>query len=540
MRRPLRGLFAAGPVVAFVLAFALVPAALLFATSIEAAGGWGALGAVVRAPLNAASISNSLVQGGLSAALAVALGYPAGVFFGRYAWPGRTVVRSFLLLPFLLPSLVVVLGILDLFGPGGLLSAIAPFVTFFGGGLPGIVAANLVFNVPIVVLFTSIACEGTSAELEETVATLGGSPARAYRDVWAGPSAVGAAVGATLTFLFSALSFAPPLVLCGPRCYTVEARIWSLDQVFLSPASAGVLALVMVGLFLLPTLAYLALLARLRAMPGRRSRALRSLSGRDPVAVGLAAETIAVLGVVALVLGAVAYRAVAPLGRAGAGSAYRALFAPATTARLGISAWGLIGNTVFFASVAALIALLVGIPAGYAVAHRPVRASGLGLFVFLPLLLSPVVLAFALASFWRPPLGGESTIWVLVIVSQSILAIPFALQSLEIPLTGLGPGARESATTLGASPWGAFLDADLPRVREGLVTASLFAFALGLGEFTATYFLVTPQFTTLPVALYRLQEARQFAVADADAGLLLVLSFAVFLAVVLGGRRVEL
>ncbi len=540
MRRISGDAWSTGPVVAFVLAFALVPVAILFATAVREAGGWNAIGSILSSPLNAASINNSLVQGALSAVLAVALGYPAGIFFGRYSWPGRTVLRSLLIVPFLLPSLVVVLGILDLFGPGGLLLSSTPGLSFFGTGLPAIVAANLVFNIPIVILFTATGCESASVELEETVATLGGTPARAYREVWAGPTWVGAAVGGLLTFLFSALSFAPPLVLCGPRCYTVEARIWSLDQVFLDPTSAGVLALGLVLLFLLPTIAYLWLLSRLRTIPGRRPPARPRVSARDPVAVGLAAETAAVALGVGAVLASVIYRALQPTGGGGAGGAYGALFSSATTARLGISAFGMIGNSLFFATVAAMIAVLLGIPAGYAIARRPSRAGGLGLLLFLPLLLSPVVLAFSLANFWRPLLGGESTIWFLVIVSQSILAIPFALQSIEIPLAGLSPSVREAAETLGATPWGAFLDADLPRVREGLTTAGLFAFAIGLGEFTATYFLVTPQYTTLPVALYRLADARQFAVADADAGLLLLLSLAVFLALVLGGRRVDL
>jgi len=540
MRAVARDLTAAGPIVLFVLAFALVPVALLFASSLAANGGWGSLAAVAAEPLNAMSIDNSIEQGALSALIAVALGYPAGVFFGRYAWRGRTMLRSFLLLPFLLPSLVVVLGILDLFGPGGFVSAAVPGAATLGTGLPGIVAANLVFNVPIVILFTAIGCEATSADLEETVASLGGSPARAFREVWGPPTWVGAAVGGLLTFLFSALSFAPPLLLCGPKCYTVEARIWSLDQVFLDPGAAGVLALIAVVLFLVPALAYLALVARLRSRPGRRPAAPRPVGPRDPVAIALAAETALVLAGLATVLGSVVFRAFVPTGGGGAGSAYAALFSSATTDRLGISAAGMVGNTLFFATVAAGLAILLGVPAGYAVVRRPRWWQGLGLLLFVPLLLSPIVLAFALATFWRPVLGGESTIWFLVIVSQTILAIPFALQSLEIPLSGLGPSGRETSETLGASPWNAFLDADLPRVREGLVTASLFAFALGLGEFTATYFLVTPQYTTLPVGLYRLQEARQFAVADAAAGLLLLLSLVVFLVLVLGGRRAEL
>ena len=539
MRRPSPDLAFLLPVLAFVTLFALVPVAWLFFRSVTAAGGAGALG-ILGASANLRAVDNSLVQGGLSAVLAVAVGYPAGVFLGRYAWPGRAAVRAFLLVPFLLPSLVVVFGVLDLFGPSGIVSGIVPGLSWLGSGLPAIVVANLLFNVPIVILFTAVGCEGSSRALEETVATLGGSPARAYLDVWGASSAVGAFAGGLLTFLFSALSFAPPLLLCGPGCYTIEAQVWFLDTLGLQPTAAGVLSLAVVLLFLAPTAAYLAVLSHLRS--GRRSGDRPSVRPITlaPVPVALGAETAAVLRGVGGLLAAVLYRALAPAGGGAVGSAWSELFAPSTTARLGISVTGAVGNTLFFAGVAAAIAILLGIVSGFALVRRPRRAGALGLVLFVPLLVSPVVLAFSLAEFWRPLLGGESTVWALIIVSQASLALPFALQSLALPLAGLGPAERDAARGLGATAWGAFLDADLPRVRDGLVTAGLFAFALGLGEFTATYFLVTPTFTTLPVALYDLSNTRLVGVADAAAGLLLLLSLAVFAAIALGGRRVDL
>ncbi len=527
------------PALLFVGAFAIFPVAILFGQALWSAGGTGALAATALAPLNVRAIGNSLVQGGLSAGIAVLVGYPVGLFFGRYDWPGRALLRSFLLVPFLLPSLVVVLGIVDLFGPAGVVSTVLPGLAFLGEGLPGIVAANLVFNIPLVVLLTAAGAETSSPSLEETVAVLGGAPWRAYRDAWGPPTWVGAAAGGLLTFLFSALSFAPPLLLCGARCYTVEAQVWSLDQVAAEPNSAAVLALVLVLLFLLPTAAYLFLLRQLRALPGGRRAAPRR-ARRRPLDLALGSLTIAVALGEFSVLAAVLYRTVVPSGGGGAGSAWVSLFSGATAARLGIPALGLISNTLLFAAGASVVTLLLGIVLGYSVVGRPARASAVGLFLFAPLLISPVVLAFSLATFWRPLLGGEANVWLLVIVSQAVLALPFALQSIEIPLAGLPSAPREAARTLGSAPWAAFLDVDLPRVRSGVATAGLFAFAIGLGEFTATFFLVTPQYTTLPVALYRLSYAREFAVADAAAGLLLLLSLAIFALLFWGGRRVAL
>lgn len=530
------------PLLAFVALFAIVPAADLFATTVSAAGGFAGIRAVAENPLDRLAIENSLLQGGLSAGLAVALGYPTGIMIGRYRWPGRSLVRSVLLVPFLLPSLIVVLGVEDLFGAGGLVATALPTLAVFGRGIPGIVGANLLFNVPIVALLTTTGCAGAPRELEESVATLGGSPARAYRDTWGRPTWVGAAAGGLLTFLFSALSFAPPLLLCGPRCYTVEARIYALDKgTALDPNAAGVLALLMVVLFLPPTVAYLALLGRLRARPGRARDDGRPLPWRRPVGIALIAVTTGVLVAEGALLAAVLYRSVRPTGGGPWGGAWGSLFGAATGAKLGIPVAGAIGNTFWFAGAASAITLLIGIAAGYAVARRPGRAGPLGLVLFVPLLLSPVVLAFSLAEFWRPLLGGEDAVWALIIVSQAVLALPFAVQSLEIPLAGLSPAAADAARVLGASPWTAYLDVDLPRVRDGVVTAGLFALALGLGEFTATYFLVTPAFTTVPVALYNLSCcSRQFALTDAVAGLLLVISLATFAALAIGGRRVEL
>ena len=530
------------PVLAFVTFVAILPVAILFANALAQDGGAGGLASVLAAPNNLRALENSLEQGSLSAVLAVGLGYPAGIFLGRFSFPGRSLLRSLLLIPFLLPSLVVVLGVLDLFGPSGVVSSTLPATGWFGSGIPAIIAANLFFNVPIVILLTATACEGAPIELEETVATLGGSPWRAYAEVWALPTWVGAAAGGLLTFLFSALSFAPPLLLCGAsaRCYTLEAQVYALDQTFLQPNAAALLALGMVLLLLVPTALYLGLVGRLRANPGRRSGSRKPIDWRAPASWGLVTESAFVLAAEAALLTAVLYRTVAPAPGFAAGAAWTALFSSSTTAHLGVSALGALGNTLFFAVVAALLALLFSVVTAYGVVRRPARAVTLGLLLFVPLLLSPVVLAFALASFWRPFLGTGSNVWVLVIVSQAILALPFALQSLEIPLAGLSASGRDSARALGATPFGAFLDADLPRVQDGLVTVGLFAFAFGLGEFTATNFLVPPPLTTLPVAVYALSEVRLFPVADAAAGLLLLLSLAVFAAIAIGGRRVEL
>jgi thiamine transport system permease protein len=526
------------PVVGFVVAFTLLPVAVLFADGLSAQGGFGAIGTALADPITSRAIENSVWEGAASAAAAIAVGYPAGVFLGRNRFRGRSVLLALLLVPFLLPTVVVVVGVEELFASGGLLSGLLPALQVFGSGFGGIVATNVVFNAPVVVLLTVVGIEGAPRGLEETVASLGGSPWRSYRTVWARPSWVGALAGGLLTFLFSALAFASPILIGGPSWYTIEARVWSLDQNLAEPGAAAVLAFVSVLLLAVPTIAYLLLAARLRSGGSPGGPAAGPADWRNPATLATGAVTAVSLGTIALLLALVVARAFAPLAPGDPdGSALTGLFSSAVTARLGISAAAAIGNTILFAALASAIAVVLAITAGHAVARRSGSSRVVGGIAFAPLLVSPVVLSFALSELWLAPLGGAAAVGVLIIVSQATLALPFALQGMAVSLSAVPAAPREAAQSLGASPWRAYLDVELPMAAAGLRTAALFAFALGLGEFTATNFLATAPTTTLSVMLYRLEEVRRAAYAQSVAGLLVLLSLAAFLLIAAGGGR---
>ncbi|MEM0129596.1 MAG: ABC transporter permease subunit [Thermoplasmata archaeon] len=527
------------PLVAFVVLFALGPVGALFARAWAAGGGGPGLAiALWGTAINRRALENSLLQGGLSAALATALGYPAGVFLGRHRVPGGEFWRALLLVPFLLSSLVVAFGIADLFGPAGLMGATP--LRWFGGGVPAIVAANLVFNTPLVILFTAAGCESAPPVVEEAAATLGASPARRWRDVWGPPSLAGAAAGGVYTFLFSALAFTAPIVLCGPRCYTLEAQVYALNTVYLDPTGAGLLAL---GAFLvaIPPIAAVLLLSRrgsatiLLSLGAGRPR--RPLRGGGPWPWVLAGEAIAVSAGIFSVLAAVLFRTVVPADGGPPGAPWRELFGPAAQAAMGIPVAQVVANTLGLAALAAAIALLLTLAGTLAVRDRPAAAAPLGAVLIAPLLISPVLLAFGLAQAWRPILGGAPSVWIVIALAQATLAIPFAWQALSLAAGGLSRAPADAARSLGADRWTAFWDADAPRLRSGIRTALLFAFAIGLGEFTATYFLWVPQFTTLSVAAYLLGHLR-FSDASAGAtGLLALVSLVLFAAIALAGRE---
>jgi thiamine transport system permease protein len=529
-------LLAVGPILLFVLIVTIVPVVLLIGSGTADAGGVSGVARVLADPVNLRAVENSLTEGAASAGAAVAIGYPVGVFLGRTEIPGRRFVLASLLVPFLLPTVAVAVGVVEVFGPDGIASRAIPALAALGGGFGGVVVANVLFNAPVVVLLTSVGAESASRDLEETVASLGGGPGEAYRSVWAGPSWAGALAGGLLTFLFSALAFAGPLLIGGAPWYTLEARVYTLAQTLAEAAPAAVLAGFGILLLAPVTVLYVALASRLRA--GARFRSpLRPFDPRRPAAWVLAAITAAFVGGVFAFLASILAHGFTPLSPGGpAAGAFSELFGSRVTAVLGISTGGAIANTLLFATLASLTALLLALGAARFLARRPRAHRIVGGLAFAPLLVSPVVLAFALAEFARPALGGASAAPLLIVLSQATLALPFALQAIGASLGSTDPRPGEAARALGAGPWQAYLDVELPMARAGIRTAGLFAFALGLGEFTATNFLSTGSSTTLSVELYRLESLRLGNLEPAVAALLVLASLGVLASVAVWGE----
>jgi thiamine transport system permease protein len=532
------------PITLFVLLFVALPAAGLFVGAVESFGlgsGFAALlwGPSLGSEVARRALENSLVQGLFSAGLAVAWGYPCGIFLGRHRFRGRDLLFSFLLIPFLLPPLVVVLGIDELFGGA---APAFPGLALLGHGLTAIVLANVFYNASIVALFTSAAIANASPRLEEACTSLGGGGWLRFRDVWGRGSLLGAASGGLVTFLLSFVGFAAPLLLGGPSNYTIEVWIYTLSRtVYAAPTLAAGLALWTVLLLTIPALLYLIVARRARLAGGqeRGNPRLYPVQWRRPATAALAATMGALVVFVGSMLVAVVLLSFRLVGGGWGAANWSALFSMRTTEAVGIPTGQALVNTLFFAGAAAVIVAALVLLMTYS-STSPRREMGvLEGFAFLPVLLSPVILAFALRSFWGTTLGLPPFLWTLIVVSQAALALPFVLQSLRASLRGLPATRRLAAQTLGATPWRAFWETDVPLLRPALVAGATFAFALGLGEFAATNFLYIPTYTTLTVEAYLLETLRLPGPASALGALLVVASGIALFLLIRGGNRVR-
>ena len=97
--------------------------------------------------------------------------------------------------------------------------------------------------------------------------------------------------------------------------------------------------------------------------------------------------------------------------------------------------------------------------------------------------------------------------WIIIVIVHSMLAYPLGARSIYASLSDMPPNLGNAARSLGAGPVKRFITIDLPIIMPGVLVAAVFAFAISIGEFGATYLVSTPEYTTMPVALYRLLSA---------------------------------
>ncbi len=148
-------------------------------------------------------------------------------------------------------------------------------------------------------------------------------------------------------------------------------------------------------------------------------------------------------------------------------------------------------NTVFVGTLVVIITLLAAVPAGYSLA-RLSRGWGqnLGIGIFLTYLVPPSLLFIPLSRVVSE-LGLQDSMWALVVVYPSF-TIPFCTWLLMGFFKSI-PGELEDAAMVdGCSRLGALRRIVLPISMAGLLTVTIFAFALSIQEFVYALTFISP------------------------------------------------
>lgn len=201
--------------------------------------------------------------------------------------------------------------------------------------------------------------------------------------------------------------------------------------------------------------------------------------------------------------------------------------------------------TLRLATTVTLLLLLIGTPIAWWLARTRSRLKGpVAAVVALPIVLPPTVLGFYLLIAMGPNgFIGELTqhlglgtlpftFWGLVVASV-FYSLPFVVQPIQNAMEALGERPLEVAATLRAGPWDRFFTVVLPLAKPGFITAAILGFAHTVGEFGVVLMIggnIPGVTRVVSVQIYDHVEAMEYAEAHWLAGIMLVFSFLVLLA----------
>lgn len=119
--------------------------------------------------------------------------------------------------------------------------------------------------------------------------------------------------------------------------------------------------------------------------------------------------------------------------------------------------------------------------------------------VLFPLMVPEVVLGLALLILFSR-LHMYSPL-VNVLILHVMITLPYTVKVISANLYRFDVSLEEAARVFGASRLKTLWKITLPVIKPGIISASIFAFVISFGNFTATLFLITKR-GTLPIQMY--------------------------------------
>ncbi len=472
----------------------------------------------------------TLLQAGLSTGLALAMaGLLAWCLHHRSHFPGRALLITLMSAAMVLPTLVVMLGLVSVFGRKGWLALASERlldISFENGiyGLSGILLAHAYLNAPFLARGLLLRLDAIPLEQRKLAAALNLAPWSRFR-VLEWPAMASAVPGlAAIVFLLCFTSFAIVLTLGGsPKWNSLEVAIWEAVRLDFDLPHAARLALlqlvVCAGLVMLASgarVAPFAILAGSRPLWHDGSRlgslqyaviAVFAVFFLLPLAAvlrdGLAAELVALAGQTefqqALITSLLLALASAALAIAIALSIAVARASLTTPGRLAASrCWPLLDRLL---ALSAAVYLAV-----------PALVLGFGFFLGARALFGDVMAVGPAA----------------VLTANVLLALPFALAVFQPTLRHSYERHDRLAASLGLKGLARWRYIELAALRSDLAFVFALAFCFSLGDLGVIALFGSTDFVTLPWLLYQKLGSYRTSEAAGIAFILLLLVIFVF------------
>lgn len=153
------------------------------------------------------------------------------------------------------------------------------------------------------------------------------------------------------------------------------------------------------------------------------------------------------------------------------------------------------------AIVATTGAILIGVPAAYAIVRGRFPGKGIASAILIsPMIVPLVILAISLYAVYVP-LHLLGTVSGLAL-AHIIVALPYVIITVSAGLKSTDESLEAAALTMGAGPVRAFWFVTLPVLRPAIISAAFLAFLTSFDEVILSLFLAGTSAKTLPVRMW--------------------------------------
>ena len=175
-------------------------------------------------------------------------------------------------------------------------------------------------------------------------------------------------------------------------------------------------------------------------------------------------------------------------------------------------------NSIVVSGLATVIALAVGVPAGYGIARMKARKL---MMTILIARMTPAI-SFLIPLFTLFQAIGLTGTLTAVVVTHLVITVPITVYIVSGYFETLPHELEEAAVVDGCSPWQRFRHIALPLARPGITVAAILAFIFSWNNFIFGAVLAGRETRTLPVAIYNVLTFEQIAWGPLAAAALLV------------------
>ncbi|WP_241646003.1 thiamine/thiamine pyrophosphate ABC transporter permease [Rosenbergiella metrosideri] len=468
-------------------------------------------------------IAFSFKQASLSALIAVGLAIPIARALLRRHFPGKVLLLRLASMTLILPVLVAVFGLMTIYGREGWLAMLCHRLgidyTFSPYGLSGILLAHVFFNLPLATRLLLQALQqipNEQRQLADQLAVQGWNLFKFLEWPWLKRQLFPAFV---LIFMLCFTSFAIVLTLGGgPQATTLELAIYQALNFDYDPGRAALLAIIQLcccgGLLLCSHW-----LTPLRA----HEVTLRQTWQHKVEGLGAAITDAVVLLVLVLFL-------IPPLI-----AVITAGIGPQTlTALTDPALWQALALSLKIAIVAGVLSVSITLmilwtSREYRRRQQHGWASCLEASAMLILGVPSIVLATGAFLILNQTIGLDRSPAYLVIIVNTLMALPYASKLLESPMRDLANQYSRLCLSLNLTGWQRLRHIELPTLRQPLLQAFAFASLMSMGDFGVIALFGSQDFQTLPYYLYQQMGAYRTQQAAVTALLLLLLCFLIFI-----------